>query len=124
MRLLRKKIASRGANGIFSLGRLFRNIDDNGNKNLCLAEFQKCMAEFRLGFQSSDIEIVFGFFDRDGNDKLSYDEFLRGVRGEMNQGRVKIVRQAFNKLDADKSGIITLCDVKEFYNAKMHPEVK
>jgi hypothetical protein len=50
MRTLRKKIASRGTNGIFSLGRLFRNMDDNNNKTLGLDEFSKCMTEFRLGF--------------------------------------------------------------------------
>jgi hypothetical protein len=31
---------------------------------------------------------------------------------------------AFNKLDADKSGIVELNDIKQFYNAKMHPDVK
>jgi hypothetical protein len=31
---------------------------------------------------------------------------------------------AFNKLDADKSGIVDILDIKEFYNAKMHPDVK
>lgn len=84
MRLLRKKIASRGANGIFSLGRLFRNIDDNNNKVLSISEFQKCMNEFRLGFSEADVETLYKYFDVDGNGRLSYDEFLRGVRGEMN----------------------------------------
>ena len=84
MRTLRKKIASRGTNGIFSLGRLFRNMDDNNNKTLGLEEFSKCMSEFRLGFSQSDVSAVFSHFDRDGNNDVSYDEFLRGVRGEMN----------------------------------------
>ena len=42
----------------------------------------------------------------------------------MNQGRVKVVRQAFNKLDADKSGIVDIQDLKGVYNAKCHPEVR
>ena len=124
MSALRKKVSSRGANGIFSLGRLFRNIDDNNSKSLSLEEFTKCMNEFRLGFDESDISKVFKYFDRDGSGELSYDEFLRGVRGEMNQSRVKVVRMAFNKLDADKSGIVDINDIKQFYNAKMHPDVK
>jgi hypothetical protein len=52
---LRRKIASRGANGIFSLGRLFRNIDDNRSRTLSMEEFSKCMAEFRLGFSAQDV---------------------------------------------------------------------
>jgi Ca2+-binding EF-hand superfamily protein len=42
------------------------------------------MNEFRLGFDDSDIGKVFKYFDRDGSGDLSYDEFLRGIRGEMN----------------------------------------
>lgn len=34
------------------------------------------------------------------------------------------MRQAFNKLDADKSGVVELADIKEFYNAKQHPDVR
>ena len=109
---LRKKISSRGTNGIFSLGRLFRNIDDNNSKSLSLEEFNKCMTEFRLNMSEREIESVFSYFDRDGNNELSYDEFLRGVRGEMSQNRVKFVRMAFNKLDADKSGIVDIFDIK------------
>ncbi len=36
----------------------------------------------------------------------------------MNPARVKVVRQAFNKLDGDKSGIVDITDIKMFYNAK------
>lgn len=34
LEMLRSKIISRGANAIFALGRLFRNIDDNRNGTL------------------------------------------------------------------------------------------
>jgi Ca2+-binding EF-hand superfamily protein len=81
---LRKKIASRGSNGIYSLGRLFRNIDDDRSRWLSMEEFGKCMREFRLGMSVEDVEIVYNVFDSDNNDRLSYDEFLRGVRGVMN----------------------------------------
>jgi Ca2+-binding EF-hand superfamily protein len=42
------------------------------------------MNEFRLGFSEADVETLYKYFDVDGNGRLSYDEFLRGVRGEMN----------------------------------------
>lgn len=79
--MLRKKIASRGANGIYSLGRLFRNIDDNNSHCLDMMEFAKVLKEFRLGLSHDDVVCVYGLFDKDSNGKVSYDEFLRGVRG-------------------------------------------
>ena len=39
--------------------------------------------------------------DKDKNRMISYDEFLRAVRGPLNMARKKIVAQAFKKLDKD-----------------------
>lgn len=35
-----------------------------------------------------------------------------------------MITKAFNKLDADHSGVLEVNDVKHFYNAKDHPDVK
>ena len=35
--------------------------------------------------------MVFNAFDRDGSGAIDYDEFVRGVRGPMNNFRKKIV---------------------------------
>jgi hypothetical protein len=42
----------------------------------------------------------------------------------MNQFRAKIAKKAFAIMDKDKSGILNLDDIKQTYNAKMHPDVK
>ena len=41
----------------------------------------------------------------------------------MNDIRKKVVLQAFDKLDLDKSGIIELNEVKSLYNAKNNKDV-
>jgi Ca2+-binding EF-hand superfamily protein len=66
---------------------------------------------------------VFKIFDRDGSGKVDYEEFLRAVRGEMNNYRVALVKKAFNILDKDKSGVLDLSDIRTTYNAKKHPDV-
>lgn len=35
-----------------------------------------------------------------------------------------MAKKAFNIMDKDKSGILNLDDIKQSYNAKMHPDVK
>jgi len=67
---------------------------------------------------------LFNIFDRDRSGTIDYDEFLRGVRGEMNQFRKNYAMKAFKIMDKDKSGILDLDDIKQSYNAKMHPDVK
>ena len=42
-----------------------------------------------------EVKILFNGFDRDGNSRIQYDEFLRGVRGEMSADRKALVVEAF-----------------------------
>lgn len=43
----------------------------------------------------SEFERIFKYFDRNNDGKVNYDEFLRGIRGEMNDRRISIVYLAF-----------------------------
>ena len=82
------------------------------------------MHDFRIGLHPSQTGIAFDIFDRDGSGEISYDEFLRSVRGEMNAGRVAICKKAYAIMDSDKSGKLDLNDIRQTYNAKQHPDVK
>ena len=42
----------------------------------------------------------------------------------MNQFRINLCKKAFTIMDKDKSGVLNLDDIKQTYNAKMHPDVK
>ena len=63
-------------------------------------------------------------FDRDGSGSIDYDEFLRGVVGEMNEFRRGLAMKAFAIMDKDGSGVLEIDDIRQRYNAKQHPEVK
>ena len=54
---------------------------------------------------------------------VDYDEFLRSLRGPMNQRRKKIVLQAYDKIDRDDNGYVDINDIKGVYNASKHPDV-
>jgi Ca2+-binding EF-hand superfamily protein len=87
-------------------------------------EFKKACRDFRIGLTEGDAERLFRIFDRDRSGKMDYEEFLRGVRGEMNEFRKALTKKAFAIMDKDRSGILDLDDIKQAYNAKMHPDVK
>lgn len=48
---VRKKILARGVRGLFSMGRLFRIIDDDGSRFLGHPEFSKFCQEYRFDLQ-------------------------------------------------------------------------
>ena len=69
------------------------------------------------------MRIAFVAFDRDNTGEIDYDEFIRSIRGEMNEFRQKLVQQAFDILDANKSGEISFEEIKNKYNVSGHPDV-
>ena len=87
MEHFRKKLAARGSRGIMGLGRSFKIADDDRSGNLGMDEFKKAIHDFRVGLKPEQSEKLFGVFDRDGSCAIDYDEFLRGVRGAMNEFR-------------------------------------
>ena len=70
-----------------------------------------------------DILTLFNAFDRNRDGTIDYDEFVRVLRGPMSNFRKKLVQQAFNKIDRDRSGYVELNDIRDVYNAKRHPDV-
>lgn len=99
-------------------------MDDNRSLTLDRAEFTKAMKDFRVELKPQEVELVFKEFDSDKSGEISYDEFIRGVRGPMNDFRKMLVMKAFNIMDKDKSGVLDMNDIKGVYNAKFHPDVK
>lgn len=98
-------------------------MDDDNSKSLSKAEFTKAVQDFGLGFSTGQCQALFEYFDVDASGSISYDEFLRAIRGPMNMARQKITMQAFKKLDKDGNGWIDINDVRGVYNAKRHPDV-
>ena len=82
------------------------------------------MHDFRIGLNAKQCNQAFAIFDRDGSGEISYDEFLRSVRGAMNKTREAIAMKAYAMMDTDKSGQLDINDIRQTYNAKQHPDVK
>jgi Ca2+-binding EF-hand superfamily protein len=121
--VFRKKVQARGTKGIFSLGRLFRIMDDNDSKTLSRAEFEKACRDFKAELSSEDILTLFGAFDLNRDGYINYDEFLRVIRGDLNDFRRALVNKAFSKFDKNGDGVVELEDLVGVYNASKHPAV-
>ncbi|CAB4067443.1 Calcyphosin-like protein,Calcyphosin,Crustacean calcium-binding protein 23 [Lepeophtheirus salmonis] len=96
---LRYFCLSQGVSGILGIGRLFRRIDYDGSKQLDMMEFQ-----------------------RDGSGRIDLNEFLVGIRPPMSECRLRVIDEAYNKLDKNKDGVINLDDVKGVYDVTKHPK--
>ena len=48
------------------------------------------------------------FYDVDGDGNISYDEFVSGLKDELTERRLNMVKKAFAMLDRDQSGKLTV----------------
>lgn len=88
---VKETLKARGAHGIRGLGIVFRRMDNSRDKKLDRYEFMWGLKENGHNMSPSEFERIFKYFDRNNDGKVNYDEFLRGIRGEMNDRRISLV---------------------------------
>ena len=82
---VRAQLESRGAKTIRGLGRTFKQIDWNGNKMLSRDEFSTGLNELGCDLTPEELEELFKVCDSNQDGNVDFNEFLKGVRGELNE---------------------------------------
>lgn len=98
-------------------------MDDDGSKQISLAEFKKAMTELSVGLTERDARLLFESFDEDGSGSISFEEILHALTLPMNERRMGFVKMAFNIMDVDGSGVIEPHELMGAFNADQHPDV-
>lgn len=123
---LKKKILDgltrNGELGYSRLNTFLRIADKDKNGILSKEEIVKGLAKYGINLYPREIDVL-DEFDRDGDGRITYVEFLSALKGPMNERRKAIVRRAFDKLDKDGSGEITIDDIRHVYCAKNNVDV-
>ena len=60
--------------------RTFKIFDDDGNRSLNLAEFEKGIRDYGIDMDKAAVHEAFGLFDKDGSGSVDFDEFLIALR--------------------------------------------
>lgn len=101
---------------------MFKAMDRNRNGSVSGVEFKYAMRDYGLRFSESEISAIIKHFDTNKDGKLSFDEFLRAIRGELNDRRTEMVHMAYYVLDKDGSGQVTIKDIEIAYDPSFHPD--
>jgi calcyphosin len=117
-------IKARGDNSFGSLRRAFKLMDQDGSGFLNADEFKWGLLDFGLVLTDTELQTIVSAFDINKDGSVSFDEFMRVMRGELNERRRAMVDLAFAVMDKDGSGVINISDVAAAYNVDMHPKVR
>lgn len=122
---LRGSLKRRGAEGIRGLGRHFKIVDRNRSGDLDSEEFAQCCRINALGLTGPEMQILMKAFDRDHSGAISYEEFLRAVRGRLSPARKTMVKKIFDVLDkiGGERGYLTVDNISGIYSVSKHPGV-
>jgi len=119
---------SGGVSSLKSLGLQFRLLDSDNGGTLNRSELDLGLDKFMRGFgvhlAKAETDELFKLFDVDTSGTITYDEFLKGIRGTMGPERVELVKLAFAQLDQRGKGQVTLEDMARIYDVSGNPLVK
>lgn len=120
---IKDTLKSRGAMAIRGIGRVFRILDDNRNRQLDKNELMWGLKDFDIHLSEEQVDVLIKHFDRDNSGSVNFDEFLVALRGDLNDNRLAFIRKAYQKLDVNGDGQVTLDDIARIYDVSQHPDV-
>lgn len=105
------------------LGRVFNTYDSAGARRVDAQEFFVGLNDCGVSLSKEESDCFLAALDTNGDGNVNYDQFLCGIRGEMNKTRSDIVHAAFAKFDAENCGVVKASDLKVVACVKSHPKV-
>lgn len=117
-----------GFESMKSMGSQFRIMDRDKTGQLSKEEFNTALdilfAGYNIKFTPAEKVSLFQKFDYDNSGTVDYNEFTRGIRGDMNDFRKDWVKQAFSLFDRDSSGVVSTAEMGGIYDVSQNPAVK
>ena len=120
---IKTKLKQRGAMAIRGVGRVFRILDNNRNRQIDAAELMWGLKDFDIHLNEEQTLVLINHFDRDNSGSFNFDEFLVALRGDLSENRLSFIRRAYQKLDVNGDGSVTLDDIARIYDVSRHPDV-
>ena len=120
--MFKKQIFKRGARGIVGLKKQFKLMDTDNSNAVDFKEFMLCIKDLRIDFDEGRARNVFSMLDHDKGGSISIDEFIDGLIGQLSPLRLRLIEQAFQHLDVDKSEKLEMREVQEMFTSVRHPE--
>lgn len=117
-------ILRRGNYGFRGLARSFRIMDDNKNGWLDKEDFKWGLWDYGIQLVDEEFDTLMQAFDHDGDGHISFSEFIVTLRGDINERRRQLINMAYDVLDHNGDGIVTLEDISAIYDLSFHPGVQ
>ena len=121
--LFRDTLSAKGIKTIINFLNQLKQYDRKGDKEISFPDLFEIFNNLNLHISEKDAKILFSDFEE--NSKMNYSKFISVmIENSLNERRQNIIKEAFNRLDTEKCGIVNLSDIKNLFSSKNCPLVK
>ncbi|CAL1173770.1 unnamed protein product [Cladocopium goreaui] len=94
------------------MARRFKRMDDDLDHYMEISEFVNAMKEVNANLTDNELQMLWRYIDRDGNGRVTFEQFLRIFKPKLSERRRRAVKGLFDYLDANRNGVIQVDDLK------------
>lgn len=118
------QLHAKGLDNITRIESYYQEFDIDGSGQLDKVEFEGFMQKVGMFLTTQELTVVFKHFDLNGDKQIHYREFIDALRQDFNEKRISVVKYAFQMLDSEGAGQLSVSELVSRYNAAAHPRVK
>ena len=120
--LLRSKINTNNGITYYSLAHHLKSNEDKKFATTNLESLISTLELLQLNINPDDVINFYACLDYEQNGKVSTDEILRILVGDINEQRKISIVTKFSEMDKEKTGYVSVAFLKNNFNAKFHPD--
>ena len=122
LQMLRSKINTNNGITYYSLAHHLKSSEDKTTNTTNLETLLSTIKLLQLDINPDDIINFYACLDYTQSGKVSTDEILRVIVGEISERRKISIISKFGEMDKNKTGYLPILFLKKVYNAKFHPD--
>ena len=119
---LRPKININNGVTYYSLAHHLKSNEDAATKTTSLESLLSTIKLLQLDINPDDIINLYACLDYTQTGKVSTDEILRIISGDIDEKRKISIISKFAEMDKNKTGYLPISLIKTVFNAKFHPD--
>ena len=111
-------------NGItyYTFAHALKTLEDKSTNSISIEKLLSIFEEMQIDINQDDLINFYSILDYTQSNKVSTDEILRLIKGDISEQRKILIVSKFALMDKEKTGTIPINLVKELYNSKFHPD--
>lgn len=116
---LKGSLVQKGAYGIRGLARALKSIGERVDAE----DFKWGLYNYGIVLTNEELRALVQHFDRSNSGFINVEEFIGTLKGKLNDFRLRLVTEAYHKLDRSGDGQVKLDDIARNFDATRSPEV-